>query len=170
MNCQELIMGDHRGAQPLSLTPHLFHRAVTTHLQPPLKKKGKKKKERKKITSKCVYIKRPCIKTCICAVQRSAILLGQYTFPFYVLFIGTLWSFLTGRGLTDRSHKKEREADLAYLGCHWNKRFYRQDNEPKNISRTIWWSVIGTNEILLILKRSINRILSFHQEAITWRL
>lgn len=84
MNCPDhlIIMGDPRGAQPLSLTPHLFHQAVTTPLPPPLKKK--------KITSKCVYIKHPCIKTCLCAVQRSAILLGQHTFPFYVLFIGTL--------------------------------------------------------------------------------
>lgn len=61
-------------------------------------------KKKKKIT------KWPCTKTCLCTVQSSAISLGQ--FSFYVLFIGTLWSFWPGetnckdrdlRSLSERS-------------------------------------------------------------------
>lgn len=108
INCRDhlLILGDPRGTETRPLTPHLFHRAVTTPLPP-------SRKKRKSFNFKFVYIKFPCIKTCLWAVQRSAISLGQYTFFFLGSFHWHFVKFLTGRGLPHpppaRQAERERE-------------------------------------------------------------
>lgn len=78
-------------------------------------------------TSKFVYIKCPCIKTCLCAVQRSAISLGQYTFRFLCSFHWHFVKFLTGRGLLT-ALKTWEKGRLSLYGIPLEKMYYRQDN------------------------------------------
>lgn len=112
-NCQDhlLKMGDpQRYRTPIPDTP--FIPSGSDDIPPTLsKKKGKKESH---FTSEFFNIKCPRIKTCLSAVQRSAISLGQYTFSFICSFHWHFVTFLTGRGLQTALTSQERERPSLY--------------------------------------------------------
>ena len=87
-------MGDPRGTKhPFPDTPFIPSGSDDI---PPAPLKIKKENS---FTSKCVYIKCPCIKTCFCAAQHSAISSGKYSFfLFSCSFRWHFVKFLTRRG------------------------------------------------------------------------